>query len=156
MANALIGSLENLSNRIVFVFDDLHTIRNGEVKELLTCFMRFSPNSMRLLLGSREAPWPEFAPLKVRGSILEIGQNELAFTERETEQLLGFTDRDVYRMTAGWPLAVGSFRILLESGVSPADIPAQGSEILSSYLFLRVHRPPSRRDGGFSKGLFLF
>lgn len=135
VANALIGSMEPLSDRIVFVFDDLHTIRNGEVKELLTCFIRFSPDSMRLLLGSREAPWPEFAPLKVRGSILEIGQSELAFTERETEQLLGFTDGDVYRMTEGWPLAVGSFRILLESGVSSADIPAQGSEILSSYLF---------------------
>lgn len=144
MANALIGSMEYLSDRTVFVFDDLHTVRNSEIKELLTCFMRFSPDSMRLLLGSRETPWPEFAPLKVRGSLLEIGQDELAFTERETEQILGLFDGGIYRMTEGWPLAVGSFRVLLENGVSPTDIPAQGSEILSSYLFYEcISRLPS-------------
>lgn len=148
VANALIGSIEHLPGRILFAFDDLHTIRSSEVKELLVCFLRFSPDSMRIFLGSREIPWPEFAPLKVRGSILEIGQDELAFTEEEIKQLLGFFDGDIYRMTEGWPLAVGSLRILLENGVSPADIPAQGSEILSSYLFYECisRLPPEMVD----------
>lgn len=135
VANALIGSLEQLSSQILFVLDDLHTITDSEIKKLVACFLRFSPDSIRLLLGSREAPWPEFTPLKVRGSILEIGQDELTFTEQETEQLLGFFDGAIYRMTEGWPLAIGSFRVLLENGVSPADIPVQGSEVLSTYLF---------------------
>ncbi len=144
LANALIGSIENLSSQIVFVFDDLHTIRNRGVKELLVCFLRFSPDSMRLLLGSRETPWPEFAPLKVRGSILEIGRDKLAFTEAEAEQILGVFDSDIYRTTEGWPLAVGSFRVLLESGISPTDVPSQGSDVLSSYLFYEcINRLPS-------------
>ena len=148
VANALIGSIEHLPDQIIFVFDDLHTIRNSEVKDLIVCFLRFSPDSVRFLLGSRETPWPEFASLKARGSIFEIGQDELAFTEEETKQLLGFFDADIYRMTEGWPLAVGSFRILLEDGVSPADIPAQGSEILSSYLFYECisRLPPEMMD----------
>ena len=148
VANALIGSMEHLSDRIVFVFDDLHTVRSSKLRELFICFLRFSPDSMRLLLGSRETPWPEFAPLRVRGSILEIGQNELAFTERETEELLGFFDRDIYRMTEGWPLAVGSIRVLLENGIAPADIPVQGSEVLSSYLLYECisHLPSETVD----------
>ena len=135
LANAVIGGMEQMSNRVILVLDDLHTIRNREVKEFLSCFLRFSPEHMCLLLGSREAPWPEFLSLSLRGNILELGQADLAFTRQETSEVLGFSDEDIYRVTEGWPLAVGSFRLLLESGVSPADIPQQGSDALSSYLF---------------------
>ncbi len=135
LANAMIGSMEQVSDRIVLVLDDLHTVRDHELKDFLACFLRFSPPHMRLLLGSREALWPEFMPLSLRGNILELGQEDLAFTRQEAEEVLGFADEDIFRVTEGWPLAVGSFRLLLESGVSPADVPQQGSGALSSYLF---------------------
>lgn len=135
LANAMIGSMEQMSDRVVLVLDDLHTLRGHEIRDFLACFLRFSPAHMRLLLGSREALWPEFVPLSLRGNVLELGQDDLAFTRREAAEVLGVDDEDIYRVTEGWPLAVGSFRLLLESGVSPADVPQQGSGALSSYLF---------------------
>ena len=117
LANAMIGGMEQVSDRIVLVLDDLHTIRNREVKEFLACVLRFSPEHLHLLLGSREALWPEFIPLSLRGNILELGQEDLAFTRQEAAEVLGFADEDIFRVTEGWPLAVGSFRLLLESGV---------------------------------------
>ena len=134
LANAIIGGTERLSDRLLLVIDDLHTIRDPEIRNFLACFLRFSPEHMRVLLGSRESLWPELTPLSLRGNILELGQAELAFTRQESAEVLGFADEDVYRVTEGWPLAVGSFRLLAESGVSPADIPAQGADVLSSYL----------------------
>lgn len=135
LANAMIGGIEQVSDRIVLVLDDLHTVQSQEIKDFLACFLRFSPVQMRLLLGSREVLWPEFVPLSLRGQILELGRDDLAFTRQETAEVLGFADEDIYRVTEGWPLAVGSFRLLLESGVSPADAPQQGSGALSLYLF---------------------
>lgn len=135
LANALVGSMEHLASQMVVVLDDLQTTTDGDIKELIACFLRFSPENMRLLLGSREMPWPELVPLKARGWILEIAQEELAFTEVEAARVLGVADEDIFRITEGWPLAVGSFRVLLENGVSYCDVPTQGADVLSSYLF---------------------
>lgn len=135
LANALIGSIEHLSGEIVLVLDDLHNILDKEIKELLSCLLRFAPENLRVLLGSREMLWPEFTPMKVRGNILELGQSELAFTEREVTKILGFFNGEIYRMTEGWPLAVGFFRVLLENGIAPAEVPSQGFDVLSTYLF---------------------
>jgi LuxR family maltose regulon positive regulatory protein len=144
LANALVGSMEHLAPQMVLVLDDLHTTADEDVKELVSCLLRFSPENMRLLLGSREVPWPELVPLKVRGNILEITQEELAFTELEASKVLGVVDEGIYRITEGWPLAVGSFRVLLENGASYRDIPTQGSDVLSSYLFYEcISRLPS-------------
>lgn len=49
-------------------------------------------------------------------------QKDLAFTRDETAEVLGFDNADIYRLTEGWPIAVGSFKILLEKGVSIDDV----------------------------------
>ena len=49
--------------------------------------------------------------------------------------MLGFEDENIYAVTEGWPLGIRSFRVLFEDGVNLVDIPAQGSNILDSYLF---------------------
>lgn len=135
LANALISSIEMLSEDFIMVLDDLHTIEENQIKKFITCFMRYVPKNIRLYLGSREAPWQELMPLRVRGNILELTQNKLAFTRDEAAKVLGFDDTDIYAITEGWPLAIGSFKILLEKGLSFADIPSYGSEALYSYLF---------------------
>jgi LuxR family maltose regulon positive regulatory protein len=135
LANALIASIENISENIILIMDDIHTVKNDQIKELITCFMRFAPESIRICLGSREAPWGGLTPLNVMGRILELNQKELNFTKEEASQILDFDDAEIYRITEGWPLAIGSFRVLLENGVSPEDVPSQGKEALYSYLF---------------------
>ena len=144
LANALVVGMESLPENVLIILDDFHTVRNEQVRELITYLMRFAPEKNRLCIGSREAPFPQLSPLRVRGEILELGQSDLAFTPKETAEILGCDDNGIYQATEGWPLAVGSCRVLLENGVLPGDIPSQGKEMLYSYLFYEcVNRLPS-------------
>ncbi|MBP7331147.1 MAG: hypothetical protein KBA08_02360 [Firmicutes bacterium] len=135
LANALISSIENLSQDCMIVLDDLHTIQDESIKDLITCIIKYKPENIRICVGSRETPWQEFVALQVRGNILELTQKELAFTREEAARVLGFEDENIYAVTEGWPLGIRSFRVLFEDGVNLVDIPAQGSNILDSYLF---------------------
>jgi hypothetical protein len=135
LAGALICAIEDISADFTVVLDDLHTIEDTGVKKLLVCLSKYPPKNTRLCFGSREAPWDDFLPFRIKGDLTELTQKELAFTREETAGFLGSDDPFVYGSTEGWPLAVGSFKVLLENGVSIRDIPSQGNEALYAYLF---------------------
>lgn len=144
LANALIVSMEGLRKDILIVLDDVHTVRDGQSKEFIACLMRFAPDNFRLCLGSREAMFPQLVPLRARGDLLELGQKDLAFSREEADEILGYGDDEIFQATEGWPLAIGSCRVLLENGVLPEDIPSQGKDILNSYLFYEcINRLPA-------------
>ena len=148
LSNALISSVEDLHEPVTLILDDLHTVQNTQVREFLSCFMKYLPESIRLLLGGREEIWKELMPLYLKDELLEIKQNELAFTKNEVFLVLGVNDDEIYGITEGWPLAVGSVRVLLENGVMSADIPAKGKEALYAYLFYEcVSRMPPEMIG---------
>jgi LuxR family maltose regulon positive regulatory protein len=135
LAGALICSMENIPQDFILVLDDIHTTENAGIRQLLAGLMKYAPRNARLCLGSREAPWADLLPLKVRGELLELTQKALAFTREEAAAMLGFDDSSLYEAAEGWPLAVGSFKVLLESGMAVGDIPAYGNEALYTYLF---------------------
>jgi len=135
LAGALICGIENIAKDFILILDDVHTIEEAGVKSLIACMFRYPPKNTRLCLGSREAPWDEFLTLRLKGDILELTQRELAFTREETADILGSDDESIYVSTEGWPLAVGSFKILLENGISVCDAPSYGKEALYAYLF---------------------
>jgi LuxR family maltose regulon positive regulatory protein len=135
LANACVSGMEKYKTDFVIVFDDLHTLENKQIRALIARIIKFRPNNLRFLLGSREAPWQELAPFLLRGGIFEITQGELAFTGEETRQFLGCDDAYIYRITEGWPIAVGSFKVLLENGFSVGAVSARQHEALHSYLF---------------------
>jgi len=135
LANAILSRIEQLKQDFTIILDDLHTIEDPQIKKLIACILKYRPEHIRLCLSSRELPWPELIPLRVRGHILEVSQAKLAFTRSEALQLLGFDDQYIYLLTEGWPLAMTSFKILLENGVSIADVPSHRNEALYSYLF---------------------
>lgn len=135
LANAFIGSIENIARDLTIIMDDLHTIEEPSVHNLVACILKYSPENVQFCLSSRESPWQELTPLRVRGGILELDRKDLAFTKEETAQILGFDDDNIYRLTEGWPIAIGSFKVLLENGVSVAEVSSRGSEALYAYLF---------------------
>ncbi len=135
LAGSLICGIENIPQDFVLILDDVHTIEEAGVKKLLTYLTNYPPKNARICFGSREAPWSDLLPLRIRGDLLEVTQKELAFTREETACILGFDDFSLYSTTEGWPLAIGSFKVLLENGISIDDIPAYGNEALYSYLF---------------------
>lgn len=144
LANAIVSSIERLSQGFTLILDDIHTIRDQKTRELIACIIKYIPGKIHLCIGSREAPWQELMPFSLRGSILIIGQNKLSFNRDEAFEILGIQDESIYSVTEGWPLALNSFRLLLEDGVAPAQLPSLGNEALYSYLFYEyVNRLPS-------------
>lgn len=136
ITDAFFYSLEQIDNNFLIILDDFHTINSQKIKELIACLMKYAPHNFKLCLGSREALWQELLPFYMRGLILLIGQEQLAFTREETAELLSLddTDNSVYSLTEGWPLALRSFKILLNNGISLEDIPSKSKEALYSYL----------------------
>lgn len=135
LANAFVSSMEKSADVFLIVLDDLHTLVSEQVRALVISILKYSPEGMRFLLSSREAPWPELTLFQLRGSMLEITQRELAFTKEETEAFIGFQDEHIYLITEGWPIALGSFKVLMENGLSETELSSRGNEALHSYLF---------------------
>ena len=135
LSGALVCCIENISSNFIAVIDDLHTIEEDEVKKLIAYLIKYLPDNAKLCVGSREAPPQEFLSFKIRGSITELTQKELAFTREEIVGFLGFDDPAIYDSTEGWPLAIRSFQVLLENGISIGDITNYGNETLYAYLF---------------------
>lgn len=135
LAGSLICSIENIPHDSVLVMDDLHTIEETGVRKLISYLIKYPPKNMKFCFGSREAPLDDYLPFRLKGDIQELTQKELAFTREEAACILGFDDPSVYSSTEGWPLAIGSFKVLLENGISIQDITFYGNEALYTYLF---------------------
>lgn len=135
LTDAFINSIEKLEKDIMFFLDDLHTVSNTQVRQLIACILKYKPENVRFCLSSREAPWHDLIPLLARGIIKEITQNDLAFTREETALFFGFRDESIYRITEGWPIAIRSFKVLLENGASVRDIASGNIGALYAYLF---------------------
>jgi ATP/maltotriose-dependent transcriptional regulator MalT len=77
LANAFINSIEKLSKDFIIILDDLHTIEEPRTRSLIACILKYKPENIRLYLSSREAPWQELVPLRLKGSILELTQKDI-------------------------------------------------------------------------------
>lgn len=74
-------------------------------------------------------------PFKIKGNLIELTQNELAFTREEITNILGFCDSSIYDYTEGWPLAICFFKVLLENSKPISNISSYSKETLYTYLF---------------------
>ncbi|NLG33338.1 MAG: hypothetical protein GX550_07440, partial [Syntrophomonadaceae bacterium] len=135
LAGALICGIENISQDFVLILDDVHTVEKANFRKFIVYLFRYLPKNIRICLGSRETLLEELLLLRIKGNITELTQVDLAFTRKETAEILSFDDPFIYDSTEGWPIAVCSFKVLLENGISIKDIPSYGSEALYSYLF---------------------
>ena len=134
-ANSLINAIENLEECFMLILDDIHTTKDSQIKKVIEYIIKYKPENVQLCFSSREAPWNDLLPYCIKGSIQELTEKELSFTRDEITQFLGFVPDGFYNISEGWPLAIGSFRVLMENGVSLADIPKQEIDVLYSYLF---------------------
>jgi LuxR family transcriptional regulator, maltose regulon positive regulatory protein len=98
------------------VLDDAHLLnRSGETLRVLDRLIGRAPANLHVLLASRyPLQLPSLVSWRVRGELLEIGQEELAFTRDETLALfreqyhfdLGPEDADLLiEQVEGWPIA---------------------------------------------------
>jgi LuxR family maltose regulon positive regulatory protein len=73
---------------IVMIFDDFHNIRNIYLLETIEYFIKYSADNVHFILLSREEAPIYFGDLVMRGRLLEINEEELKFSEEESEAFI--------------------------------------------------------------------
>lgn len=85
---AMMSQLETLPNRFALVLDDYHLIAERSVHEAMTYLLDHLPDSIRLVIISREDPPFPLARLRGRSQLAEIRADDLRFTPEEAGQFL--------------------------------------------------------------------
>ncbi|MCP4425255.1 MAG: tetratricopeptide repeat protein, partial [Chloroflexi bacterium] len=119
---AVVDSLINeitavLKQPAILILDDVHQLDNAsETIRILDRFISQAPPDLHIILSSRyPLTLPSLVTWRVKGNALEIGQNELAFTPPEIDNL--FRNQYGYALTLeqasllvsrieGWPIAL--------------------------------------------------
>jgi DNA-binding SARP family transcriptional activator len=123
-------ALESWAGRCaVLIIDDLHTLEDSPAERTLERLIDYAPPSITFLIGSRALPGFNLSRLRVSGSLLEIGSEDLRFRSWEVERLF----RDFYRAplppeelaelarrTEGWAAGLQLFH-LATRGKSPQE-----------------------------------
>ena len=115
--------------RALLVIDDLHTLEDSPAELTLERLIDYAPPSITFVMGSRALPGFNLSRLRVSGSLLEIGSEDLRFRSWEVEHLF----RDFYReplppeelaelarRTEGWAAGLQLFH-LATRGKSPQE-----------------------------------
>ncbi len=79
--------------RALLVIDDLHTLEDSPAELTLERLIDYAPPGITFLIGSRALPGFNLSRLRVSGTLLEIGSEDLRFRSWEVERLF----RDFYR-----------------------------------------------------------
>jgi LuxR family transcriptional regulator, maltose regulon positive regulatory protein len=76
----LINTLATVSRPFLFVLDDYHLISTSAIHQALTFLLEHSPESMHLVISTREDPPLPLARWRARGQLVEIRASDLRFT----------------------------------------------------------------------------
>jgi LuxR family maltose regulon positive regulatory protein len=136
LVTSIINRIAGLSeHRVAIVLDDLHTITEKSVHELLDYLADHAPPNLRLVLATRHDPPMALARRRARGELGEIRLAELNFTEEETSALaneclaLNLTEKEVRQIhtrTEGW---AAGLRLL---ATTLAQLPSRRATLLES------------------------
>ncbi|GAB4525626.1 MAG: LuxR C-terminal-related transcriptional regulator [Anaerolineae bacterium] len=107
----LLNDIAALSNDVLLVLDDYHTLESPEVDNMLSFILEHLPPQMHLVIITREDPQIPLARLRVRNQLTELRITHLRFTPDEAaeflNQVMGLTlsAQDVAALekrTEGW------------------------------------------------------
>src|SRR5439155_18249015 len=109
---ALLGrALASAAAPVVLVLDDVELLHDAESIRLLARFVEELPPQSQLALVSRSEPALPLARLRARAQLVELGVDDLRFSDREAAALLHGTGvdlphaavGDLNRAVEGWP-----------------------------------------------------
>jgi LuxR family transcriptional regulator, maltose regulon positive regulatory protein len=111
----LMNGLGSLTEDVVIVLDDLHTVTDEECLASIDYALERMPAAARLIAISRADPALRLARRRAAGALVELRASDLAFTRSEAGELVtqhGGVDLGVEEMqalherTEGWPAAL--------------------------------------------------
>ncbi len=83
LRGAFLNEIAVLNRRVNIVLDDFHLLHNSDITDTIGQIVCNAPANLRLLVASRETPQLPLARLRALGRILEIGSDELRFSNAE-------------------------------------------------------------------------
>ena len=127
----VLRALEELTEPIVLVIDDVHLAGPGLANGIVGVLAASAPPSLRLVLSGRGHTSIQLERFRYGEGLGELRAPELAFTPAEVTQVAcslgqdaGFDAGSLWTMTAGWPVAVhASLVSLAQSRNVPATAP---------------------------------
>ncbi|SES86112.1 HTH-type transcriptional regulator MalT [Thorsellia anophelis] len=157
----LFVELTEVSGPVYLVLDDYHLITNDEIHGAIRFFLRHKPAHITLVMLTRTSPPIGIAKLRVRGTLLELTHQQLAFTPEETTLFLNqqfqtnlpiSSIKPVCDSVDGWPTALQLIAIKaqteqisidkIETHLSNALVDSPiGETYLSDYLYEEVFEP---------------
>jgi LuxR family maltose regulon positive regulatory protein len=84
----LINELVDVAGQSALVLDDYHAIDDERIHEGMASLLEHLPNTLRIVITSREEPPLRIATLRARGQLVEIDAARLRFSRSEAESLL--------------------------------------------------------------------
>jgi LuxR family maltose regulon positive regulatory protein len=123
----LINDVAQLTQDIVLVLDDYHTITLGSIHHALNFLLRNLPANWHVVIASRSEPPLPLARLRARGELVEIKQGDMRFSGeeiREFFELLGFEEMPaetvdaLHTRTEGWAAGLQLIALSARDGQS--------------------------------------
>jgi LuxR family maltose regulon positive regulatory protein len=111
LMSLLLNEIAAAQERILFVLDDYHTVRNPDIDSALTFLIERMPERLRLIVATREEPQLPLARWRSLERVVEIGLDDLRFSYDEAvlffRQTMGLSidsrsARTLEARTEGW------------------------------------------------------
>ncbi|MCW8994929.1 MAG: HTH-type transcriptional regulator MalT, partial [Psychromonas sp.] len=140
----LINELSAVNIPISLVLDDYHHIKNPDIHQGISFFIRNMPEKWQLLICSRTTPPFPVSNLRISQQLFEISETELAFTDLETEEFFSQstkfdcdpkTQQRLRQSVDGWPTALQLVAILSKDSNSFNVCAEQISKSNHAYLW---------------------
>lgn len=160
ISNYLLDELDRLEQKFVLVLDDIHTLTNPDIHELLGKLLHYSLPHFQLILISRFNLPSQLSKLRAQSRLIELRAKDLRFSTTEVadfiEKLLPtLSDTETIKIlaekTEGWPVGLRLATIAIRRwGVDdhlPAVLQVENAYILE-YLVNEVlaRQPAAVRD----------
>jgi len=122
--NYLLNDLRALPSTLDIVLDDLHTLKNEDILDIIQFFLKHLPMGVRVIITSRTLPTLGLASLRMQGKLVEITQHDLALSRDEIERLIdnrlpfAMTPQQLNRLvnlSEGWAPVIQLFLLSVKS-----------------------------------------
>ncbi len=127
----LLSYVATLSTDIVLILDDYHRADSESICNVVNCLITSMPENFHLLISTRESPQLTINTLKARGDLVVLGIEDMQFTANEVEQfyhkqlpyeLSASQSKNIWEKTEGWPLALQTAKLWLNSNSANIDL----------------------------------
>jgi LuxR family maltose regulon positive regulatory protein len=131
---SLLNELTEVDERLLLVLDDYHVISRGDIHHSVGYLIDHLPPGVQLAVATRTDPRLPLGRLRASGNLMELRAHDLAFSARETAELLRrrfaveLDDGSVSllrRRTEGWPAGVHLAGVSLQDTEDPAGFVAR-------------------------------